>query len=222
MLTSALTGQQSTVRGSTVNGPTGQPRREADRWAPRVRPGIGKKEKRPWFGPGLKVVVGWLETQLGLARLVVSARPAARQAGSGSGLAGRILGRLGLIPRKPASLPRGLCSSLRLLLLAARWLLVSSFADRAVPCVGPRGIRCGGVRVRCGRWVCVCACGRRGACASEDARRVLGEKPQRLGRDANATSRPRRGGWARTARPWRGHGEAKLFGQCGVCVRVAR
>jgi hypothetical protein len=52
----------------------------------------------------------------------------------------------------------------------------------------------------------VCVCG---------ARRVLGERPQRLGRDANVTSRPRRGvdahgeavaqawrGWARSGSEW--------------------
>jgi hypothetical protein len=49
------------------------------------------------------------------------------------------------------------------------------------------------------------ACGRRGACASVDARRVLGEKPQRLGRDTNATSRG--GGRARRGR---GVGMARL------------
>jgi hypothetical protein len=39
------------------------------------------------------------------------------------------------------------------------------------------------------QWACMCACGRRGARAGVGARMVLGERPQRLGRDANATSR---------------------------------
>jgi hypothetical protein len=60
----------------------------------------------------------------------------------------------------------------------------------------------------------VCACGRRGACASESTRRVLGKRPQRLGRDANATSRPRRGG--ERARRGRGAGMAGL-GVIGPC-----
>jgi hypothetical protein len=52
----------------------------------------------------------------------------------------------------------------------------------------------------------VCACGRRGARPCVDARRVLGERPQRLGRDANATSRPRRG-VAAHGEAVAGHGE---------------
>jgi hypothetical protein len=95
VLTSAVGPADVSVDRSTVNGqgsgqrssgPTGQPWHEADRWAPRVRPGKGKR-KGSWFASGLKAGLGRLKAQLGLARLAASARPAAQQASSGSGLA---------------------------------------------------------------------------------------------------------------------------------------
>jgi hypothetical protein len=76
---------------------------------------------------------------------------------------------------------------LRLLPLAG--CLRSLRADRPGPSVGLRGIRRGGSGSgEAGGRACVratvCVCG---------SRRVLGERPQRLGRDTNATSRPHRG-----------------------------
>jgi hypothetical protein len=99
-----------------------------------------------------------------------------------------------------------------------RGLAASAFplhADRAAPRGGLGEIWRGGW-IRCSRRGYVCACGRRGACASESTQRVLGKRPQRLGRDANATSRPRRGG--ERARRGRGAGMAGLgvIGPCGT------
>jgi hypothetical protein len=51
-----------------------------------------------------------------------------------------------------------------------------------------------GSGVQMGVSVCMWVPWCRGVCVSVSTRRVLGEKPQRLGRDTNATSRPRRGG----------------------------
>jgi hypothetical protein len=90
-----------------------------------------------------------------------------------------------------------------------RWLAASApflLADRSAPRVSLGGIRCGGARIWCGRWVRVWV---PWACACVNARRVFGEKPQRLGRDVGRMRR--RGhvaGSTRTARSWRGHGEA--------------
>jgi hypothetical protein len=72
-----LTGQRSTVKvGPRSTGPTGQPRPEADRWAPRVRPdrekikGLGLAQGPTarlgsWGQLGLRLsrparAVGWL------------------------------------------------------------------------------------------------------------------------------------------------------------------
>jgi hypothetical protein len=108
--------------------------------------------------------------------------------------------------------------------LAGLPLFFSLLADGSVPRVGLHGIWCGESRsAAAGGRACVrdtvCVCG---------AQRVLGKRPQRLGRDANATSRPHRGvdahgeavaqawrGWARSGSKWscrdaarRGHGLA--------------
>jgi hypothetical protein len=99
---------------------------------------------------------------------------------------------------------------LRHLLLAARQLLIFSFADRVVPHVGLRGIRCGGVRIRCadgcervrvGAVVprCVCECEH-----PEGAREKAPTTWPRRERDVAAASR----GWTRTARPGHWHGKA--------------
>jgi hypothetical protein len=123
-----------------------------------------KKKKVPvWF---------WAESGDGTARSAQQARLSSRiglVCGS-AGWLGQVgwLARLGLDapwaavgwrPSLPSSPLAGL--PLRLLLLAAWRLLVFSFADRAVPCGGLGGIWCGEVRIRCGRRVRVCACGRR-------------------------------------------------------------
>jgi hypothetical protein len=86
------------------------------------------------------------------------------------------------------------------LLLHASWAASAPppLADVLVPHDSLGGIWCGVVWIQCRGQGCVRVRVGAGAC---------GKKPQRLGRDANATSRPRRG-WTRTARPWRGHGEA--------------
>jgi hypothetical protein len=125
--------------------------------------------------------------RLGLPRGVSSACGSAGRLGSSGWLAhlragcvrgpawASFISRIGPAPFSSslAGLP------LRLLLLA----------DRTAPRVSLGGIRCGGSGSgAAGGRACVrakvCVCG---------ARRVLGERPQRLGRDANATSRPRRG-----------------------------
>jgi hypothetical protein len=98
-------------------------------------------------------------------------------------------------------------------LLAGLLLLLPLFADRSVPRISLGRIRCGGSGSgAAGGRACVrakvCVCG---------ARRVLGERPQRLGRDANATSRPHRGVDAHgeaVARAWRG------CAQSGLAARV--
>jgi hypothetical protein len=121
-----------------------------------------------------------------------------------NGLAGHAVW-LGLIPPRAWFLPlRGLAahssSSPRwagLLPSPPRWAGCACSSPPLTVCLGPgvsvRGIRCGGpdpvqqTRVR----VCVCVAPE-GACGVS-AQGVLGERPQRPGRDANATSRSCRG-----------------------------
>jgi hypothetical protein len=115
------------------------------------------------------------------------------------------LGRSGLARRFVFSSSRVGLSSLLL------------FPDRMGPVVGLRGIRCG--EPGCGAAdEGVCACERRSARAGVDARRALGEMPQRHGRDANATSRSRRGG----GRARRGCGAGKAEARLGSVHARAR
>jgi hypothetical protein len=84
LLTSALTGQRSTGQG--LVGPAGQPHPEADRWVPRVRPGIREKAKgsaRFWAKMGAGPAHG--PSRLGLGFVVSSA----------CGSAGRLSPRVG-------------------------------------------------------------------------------------------------------------------------------
>jgi hypothetical protein len=100
---STLTGQQS--KGQRSVGPAGQPHPEADRWAPGS--GRDKREKEKGFGLVLGTIqlgrLGWLN-KAWLSSAHGSAWPAAQQAGSGSGLAGRA-GRLGLTPSQAGFSP---------------------------------------------------------------------------------------------------------------------
>jgi hypothetical protein len=230
LLTSALTGQHWPVNGQRSRwgqrstGPTGQPHPEADRWAPRVRP---EQEEKTRAVSGPKVVTGRLKAQwLGLSSQGQLGLRLSRPARA-AGLAGRE-GWLGSDPSRagfPSSVGRTpFFSSARLGCLTppprgpAASFSFSSLTGRAQVSVTAGSGAAGLDLVR--QKVCVCACGRRGARAGVDARRALGEMPQRHGRDANATSRSRRGGGR--ARQGRGAGKARLG--CGqvACPGRAR
>jgi hypothetical protein len=148
--------------GPRSTDPTGQPRPEADRWVP----WSGWKRKRARSGSGLNF--SWAgsvsPTRLGLAH--GSAWPAAQQAGSGSGLAGRA-GRLSLKSFTGGSSwallvlgPWRQAASLLLLfvLLTGLLPLLPLLADRSAPRVSLGGIQCGGARIWCGRQVYMRAC----------------------------------------------------------------
>jgi hypothetical protein len=148
-----LTGQRSTVKGvHGSTGPTGQPHPEAGRWAPRVRPGKEKGKGSDWFWAQRSWAGSFGPT--GSAWLVGSARLAAQQAGSGR-WAGCVRGPDSIMGHYWAGglLPFAFSSC-----LAGLLLLLPLLADKSAPCVSLGGIQCGGARIRCGKWACVCAC----------------------------------------------------------------
>jgi hypothetical protein len=203
--------------------------------------GQAGKRKRVRFGSGLKV--SWAgsvgPTRLGSVR--GSTRPAAQQAGSGSGLARRasqprlpvLRGRRVLCP--DSFMGRwwagGLLSFSSSSSLAGLLPLLFLLADRSAPRVSLGGIQCGGAWIRCGRWACACACGRRGCVCEASAQWVLEEMPKGFGRDVAAalrghcTRRGRGGVVARRRRRRRGEARAdrSRHGPCRsvrVCVLV--
>jgi hypothetical protein len=182
-----------------------------------------RKKGSAWFWAQFSWAGSVGPTRLGSAR--GSARPAAHQAGSGSGLAGRA-GWLGVDPSQagysPPPPPRGLGSPHRLLFLAARRLLFISFtltgrsrvsASTGSSAAGFGSCAAGGcTRVRVGD---VSACGGE---RPEGVRGKASTTWPRRERDVAAASR----GWTRTARPWRRQGWGAARRKAGTAVWSVR
>jgi hypothetical protein len=192
---------------------------------PSGQAGKREKEKGP-IGYGLKV--SWTgsvgPTSLGSARGVSSACGSAGRLGqaavqlcrqawaSGPSRADVISApslhgpKLGWRPPPPSAPP-------------PRWLAASApflLADRPAPRVSLGGIRCGGARIRCGRWVCVwapwaCVCGVPGGCSGKSLKGSAATRTRCRGHVA---------GSSRTVRPWRGHGEAGAWPGHAAQVRT--
>jgi hypothetical protein len=155
--------------------------------------------------------LGW-PSRLGLAR--DSARPAAQQAGSAGGLAGRAAdsarldpsaGRFhllpGLGPLSPSPSPlTGL--ALRLLLLAGRRRCSLLLSDRTGPGVSHGGIRCGGLDPVQQTRVCECVCVAPERCSEKGLNGRVATRTRRRGRIAGVDAH---GG--AVARAWRSWGQ---------------
>jgi hypothetical protein len=196
--------------------------------------GQAGKRKRVRFGSRLKV--SWAgsvgPTKLGSVR--GSTRPAAQQAGSGSGLARRagqprlpvlrgrrVLGPDSFMGRWWAG---GLLSFSSSSSLAGLLPLLFLLADRSAPRVSLGGIQCGGAWIQCGRWRARVRVGAVGVCV----RQAPSGCSRKCLRDLAATSWPRCVVTAHgeaVAGSWRGDGDVARqgrteagTGRVGLCV----
>jgi hypothetical protein len=194
---STLTDQRSTVKGGPRSmGPTGQPRPEADRWAPRVRPDKGKEKVSVWF---------WAESSDGPAQGPTARLGSRGQLGLRLGRPARAVAGWLVLGRDAPWAAVGWRPSLPSSPLAGPPLFFSLLSDGSVPRVSLRWIWCGGldlVRQEDGR---VCAWAPRRACecgCRKGARGNASTAWPRRERDVAVASQ----GWTRAARPWRRQG----------------